>query len=57
VLAALGTRATRLNSDPEYCRGAGLTRMRNAKYAVDVNGSHGVQIGDGNVQRNSFIGK
>jgi hypothetical protein len=40
-----------------YTAGRDMTITRNAKYAVDVNGSHGVQIGDGNVQQNDFSGK
>jgi hypothetical protein len=40
-----------------YVAGRDMTVTRNAKYAVDVNGGQGVQIGDGNVQRNDFRGK
>jgi hypothetical protein len=37
-----------------YVAGRDMTVTRNAKYAVDASGSQGVQIGDGNVQRNDF---
>jgi len=37
-----------------YVAGRDMTVTRNAKYAVDVSGGQGVQIGDGNVQRNDF---
>ena len=40
-----------------YTAGQDMTITRNAKYAVDVSGGQGVQIGDGNVQRNDFGGK
>jgi hypothetical protein len=40
-----------------YTAGRDMTITRNAKYAVDVSGSQGLQIGDGNVQRNDFGGK
>jgi hypothetical protein len=37
-----------------YAAGRDMTINRNAKYAVGVNGGQGLQIGDGNVQRNNF---
>lgn len=37
-----------------YVAGRDMTVTRNAKYAVDVSGGQGVQVGDGNVQRNDF---
>jgi hypothetical protein len=40
-----------------YVAGRDMTITRNAKYAADVNGGQGVQIGDGNVQRNHFGGQ
>jgi hypothetical protein len=40
-----------------YAAGRDMTVTRNAKYAVDVSGGQGMQIGDGNVQRNDFGGK
>jgi hypothetical protein len=40
-----------------YVAGRDMTVTRNAKYAVNVNGGAGVQIGDGNVQRNNFPGQ
>lgn len=40
-----------------YAAGRDMTVTRNAKYAVDISGGRGMQIGDGNVQRNDFGGK
>jgi hypothetical protein len=40
-----------------YTAGRDMTITRHSKYAVDVNGGQGVQIGDGNIQRNNFGGK
>jgi hypothetical protein len=40
-----------------YAAGRDMTVTRNTKYAVDVSGGQGMQIGDGNVQRNDFGGK
>ncbi len=37
-----------------YVAGRDMTSKRNAKYAVDVSGGQGTQIGDGNVQLNDF---
>lgn len=40
-----------------YVAGRDMTITRNSKYAVEINGGQGVQIGDGNVQRNDFRDK
>lgn len=40
-----------------YVAGRDMTVTRSARYAVDVSGGQGVQVGDGNVQRNDFRGK
>jgi hypothetical protein len=39
-----------------YVAGRDMTVTRSPKYAVDARGGQGVQIGDGNVQRNDFRG-
>src|ERR1700722_1629572 len=40
-----------------YTAGRDMTITRNAKYTVDAKGARGIQIGDGNHQRNDFSGK
>jgi hypothetical protein len=40
-----------------YAAGRDMTITRKAKYAVDASGARGIQIGDGNFQRNDFGAK